>query len=255
MKQFLRSGPFFLVALCVLRPTAALAEETAAPTREPRIELSRDHASWTGEIPPGKTIEVKSIVGPIRAEPAAGSTTTVEIRRIVPAGVPDEPVIQVVSTEKGVTICPVYPPKNPNKPNECGPGRGKGRMKSELWEKGVTFEYVVHVPAGVSFAGETQSGTITGTLLESDVDVKTSRSEIRIVTGRSTKAEAMAPVTVQLAPSQVERKIKVEATNGTATVLVPARTRYWYLLEVAYGGEIRAHVSEYGREERAGVTD
>lgn len=241
MKYFLRTGMLVLIALCLPRHPAVSAQEAATPAQAPRLELPRDQASWTGEIPPGKALEVKSILGPIRVEPAAGSVATVEIRRIVPPGVPDEPVIHVVTTEKGVTICPVYPSKDSNKPNECVPGRRKGRMKSELWEKGVTFEYVVHVPAGVSFAGETAIGTITGTLLENDVDVETSTSEIRIVTGRSTKAKNYkGPVTVQLAASSVDRRIQVQAFNGTATVLVPARTRYFYSLD-APNGRIRAN--------------
>jgi hypothetical protein len=98
-----------LIALCLPRHPAVSAQEAATPAQAPRLELPRDQASWTGEIPPDKTLEVKSILGPIRVEPAAGSIATVEMRRIVPPGVPDEPVIHVVTTEKGVTICPVYP--------------------------------------------------------------------------------------------------------------------------------------------------
>ncbi len=234
-----RLGTVVSLSVCLAGPAAAQAEGKAPPQTPGRLELPKEQASWSGEIPPGGTLEVKSLVGRIRFEQATGTAALVEIRRVVPPGVEDDPVIHVVTHEKGVTICPVYPSTNPKKPNECIPGRGKGRMKSELWEKGVTFEYVVHVPAGVSFAAETTTGEITGTLLESDVDVKASRSEILVVTGRNTKAEGLGPVTVRLAPSTVERRIDVRAMNNPATVLFPPRTRYSYSVSVL-NGQIRA---------------
>lgn len=239
MRTRLSAAVVVSLALCLSSVLAAGPDEKAPPNPPGRIELPKDQGTWTGEIPAGKTIEVKSLVGPIRVEPATGSATTVEIRRIVPPGVADYPVVHVVSHEKGVTICPVYSPSDPEKPNECVPGRGKGRMKSPLWEKGVTFEYVVHVPAGVNFAGETATGAITGKLLESDVDVKTFKSEIRLLTGRSTKAEGMRGVTVELAPTTVERRVELKVYNSTGTVLIPRRTKYWYGVDVL-NGQIRA---------------
>jgi hypothetical protein len=135
---------------------------------------AQESFSWRGRLAAGQTIEVKGVIGDIRATPASGSEVEV---RAVKRGKRDDPSevrIEVVPHGDGVTICALYPPSTrPNRgrqePNECAPGEG-GRLSSDNHDVRVDFE--VRVPAGVNFAGRTVSGGVVATGLRGDVVVR-----------------------------------------------------------------------------------
>lgn len=133
--------------------TEAIARATRGVINLPRmVRRSADDFQWRGNVRPGGTIEVKGVNGDVTAVPASGPDVEVTAERKARRNNPEDVRLEVVEHADGVTICAVYPSKDANQPNECRPGT-QGRMNVQ--NNDVSVRFVVHVPAGVRFAGRT----------------------------------------------------------------------------------------------------
>jgi len=103
----------------------------------------------------------RGVNGDIAAEPSAGSDVEVKAVKTGRRSDPAEVKIEVVEHDAGVTICAVYPSRDPGRPNECKPG-GAGRMNVN--NNDVSVDFSVRVPAGVKFIGRTVNGAISASL-------------------------------------------------------------------------------------------
>lgn len=116
---------------------------------------------WSEAMPAGSTIEVRGVIGGIRAEPASGREVTVVATRARGRhGIPEDVEIRVFRDSAGanVLICAVYPrgrwddggqalPRDP-----CEAAR---RRRDERAENDTRVDYLVKVPAGIHFVGRT----------------------------------------------------------------------------------------------------
>jgi len=125
---------------------------------------------WHGAVAQGKTIEIKGVNGDIRAEPSGGNEVEVTADKRATRDDPESVRIEVVPHGGGVTICAVYPSRSGARPNECAPGSG-GR--NNVQNNDVTVRFTVHVPAGVTFVGQTVIGQVDAERLNGDVDLST----------------------------------------------------------------------------------
>jgi hypothetical protein len=134
---------------------------------------------WQGRVPAGRSIEVKGVIGDVRALPATGDRVeVVAIRRQGARGDAAAVELRVVEHDGGVTICAVYPSPAGSPPNGCTPGGGLERMHVE--NNDVRVEFTVRVPAGVGFVGRNVDGAVRAAGLRGPVTAVTVAGEIRL---------------------------------------------------------------------------
>ncbi len=174
---------------------------------------------WRGRIEPGKQIEIKGVNGRIRAEPARGDEVEVRARLEGRRSSPESVRIEVVEHAGGVTICAVYPSRDPDRPNECRPGAG-GRM--DVGRNDVEVEFTVRVPAGVRFVGRNVNGPITALDLESDVEAHTVNGGVDIVTsGVATASTVNGSIDASLGRARWAGTLEFTTVNGGITLELP----------------------------------
>jgi hypothetical protein len=167
------AGSALIVALALAFGIGA--EDVARATRGvinlPRVtRRNADAFQWHGRLQPGATIEVKGVNGAITATRASGDEAEVKAERTGRRNNPEDVRIEVVEHAGGVTICAVYPSKDPSRPNECRPGTA-GRMNVQ--NNDVTVEFAVRVPARARFAGRTVNGEVDAQGLDGPVALTT----------------------------------------------------------------------------------
>src|SRR5207247_2315081 len=117
---------------------------------------------WEGRVAAGKQIEVKTLMGDIRAEPWEGNTTVVNVTRHGRTTSSDVR-FEVLEHDGSVTICAVYPVPAGHQPNACEPGRAGRTDNSKAND--VETDFLVKVPVGVAFTGRNAIGRISTGLL------------------------------------------------------------------------------------------
>lgn len=182
-----------IAALGAFAALSASADASALRAQEP------NPWSWRGTVPRGKTLEVRGVMGTIRAEPASGREVEVTARKHADDSDPNEVRIEVVEHEGDVTICAVYPGGG----NSCEPGGGEMHIRGH---NDVQVAFTVRVPAGVDFVGAMVSGDVFATGLDGRVDL-TSVSGSVSGTGLGGRADLHS----------VSGDVEVETASGEAT--------------------------------------
>jgi hypothetical protein len=96
--------------------------------------------------------------------------------------------IERVEHDGGVTFCAVYPTPEGKRENVCAPGDG-GRMSTR--DNDVTVDFIVEIPAGVDFIGETVNGGVEAIDLDGDVTASTVNGDIDLSTSGFAEAETV----------------------------------------------------------------
>lgn len=115
---------------------------------------------WSEAMPAGSTIEVRGVIGGIRAEAASGrEVTVVATRQRGRHGIPEDVEIRVFrDSSANVLICAVYPRGRWDEGNQetpRDPCEAARRRRTEQAENDTRVDYVVKVPAGIRFVGQT----------------------------------------------------------------------------------------------------
>src|SRR5262245_8040109 len=111
--------------------------------------------NWRGRIGSGQIMEIKNVIGSVRAVAGTGTEVEVEAVKTGRKNDPDEVRIEVVPHANGVTICAVYPQGKSREPNNCQPGE-RGRTNAN--DNDVKINFVVRVPRNVDFTGRSVNG-------------------------------------------------------------------------------------------------
>jgi hypothetical protein len=161
---------------------------------------------WSGRIARGDEIEIRNLLGDVRAEVTSGDQVEVVGRRI---GEDARHVrIEVVESADGVVICAVYP-RSPHRGNDDDGDRSSGRTRrggnsaDDACEHGqgdeeidlddeARIEFTVRVPAGVKFAARVVDGDILAEGLRSDVDAATVSGNVRVATTGTANAASVS---------------------------------------------------------------
>ena len=157
-----------------------------------------DDFEWSGRLGSGQVIEVKGVIGDIRAMGSSGDQVevTAELREHR-RGYAEDIEFDVIENDGGVTICAVYPtPRDARRPNECRPGDG-GRMNGD-----VNVE---------SLSGDVEAGTING-----DVEISTS--------GYAQATTVNGSIWAEVGQSDWTGSLEFETVNGSITVVLPEGT-------------------------------
>ena len=145
------------------------------------IAAAQEPFQWQGTIPAGRQIEVRGIIGDIRAVPATGNQAQVTATRVRGEhGNPQDVQIRVVERGEGVVICAVYPGSNRGeRRNECD---SDGSRNGNAQRNDTRVNFTVRVPAGVQFAGRTVNGDIEAVGLRSEVSAHTVNGKAQVST-------------------------------------------------------------------------
>jgi hypothetical protein len=175
--------------------------------------------SWRGVLNQGQAIEIKGVNGAIRAVAAAGNEVEVIATKRARRSDPESVTVEVVTHGDGVTVCAVYPGR-PGRPNECRPGKG-GRMETN--NNDVSVEFIVRVPRGVHFVGNTVNGEIEARSLLGDVEVRTVNGAIQLDTqGYATAITVNGSITAAIGRADWDGAARFQTVNGAITLDLPA---------------------------------
>ena len=188
-----------------------------------------DEFRWSGQIAPGKEIEIKGINGNVDAVLAPGSNVEVLARKHARRSDPASVTFMVVEHDRGVTICAVYPTPDRSSwrrsgsddgPNECRPG-GEGRMNTQ--NNDVQVDFSVRVPRDVRFVGNSVNGSIVATSLSSDVEAYTVNGRVQVSTSGAASAETVnGSIDATLGSPKWEGALDFRTVNGAINLTLPA---------------------------------
>ena len=217
------AGSAVIVALVLLFGVGAedIARATGGAINPPPVvSQNTNDFQWRGSIRPGGTIEVKGVNGDVTAMPASGPEAAVTAQRTGRRNNPDDVRIDVVEHADGVTICAVYPSKDPDRPNECRPGT-EGRMNVQ--NNDVNTRFVVRVPAGVRFVGRTVNGELEAQGLNGPVALSTVNGSATFSTSSYGEASTVnGSIRGAMGAAGWDDALAFHTVNGSITLDLPA---------------------------------
>jgi hypothetical protein len=179
-----------------------------------------DNFRWRGSVAAGRTVEIRGINGRVEATPATGGEVEVVAVKHGRRSNPSEVRVEVVEHAEGVTICAVYPSRDPNQPNVCAP-RGGGRTSVE--NNDVVVDFNVRVPAGVRFNGATVNGDVDARGLRADVEAKTVNGNINVSTEGFAEAKTVnGSITAAMGRADWSGGLEFSTVNGGIELNLPA---------------------------------
>jgi tRNA threonylcarbamoyladenosine modification (KEOPS) complex Pcc1 subunit len=198
--------------------TLAAAAAAVVPAA-PAVAQASDF-QWRGTVAQGRTIEIRGVNGAIQALPSDDASVRVEATRQGRRSDPESVRIEVIEHGGGVTICAVYPtPASARRENECRPGGGQNSVQNN----DVRVEFVVRVPAGVRFEGNTVNGNVKAESLHSDVKATTVNGSVEIRTEGFAQANTVnGSITCRVGQARLTSDVKFETVNGNIVLEMPA---------------------------------
>lgn len=176
---------------------------------------------WSGRLAAGKRLEIRGVNGSIRTVAATGNEIDVSARKTAHRSDPDEVKIEVVPSDEGVTICAVYPtPSRARRDNTCEPGDG---WHSSTDNNDVTVDFMIKLPAGIAFSGETVNGEIDAEGLGADAEVSTVNGSIDVeATGHVEAQTVNGSIRATMGRADWPSQAEFTTVNGGITLTLPA---------------------------------
>lgn len=186
----------------VTQAASPAAQASAARPLPAARQGTQEDFRWSGRIARGDEIEIRGLLGDVRAEPAAGDQVEVVGRRIGDDA--DQVRIEVVETDDGVAICAIYPrtERSSRRGNGDGERRRSGRRNDPCGDGNsgelnvdadeARIDFTVRVPAGVRFAARTVQGDIHANGLRSPVDAASVDGDVRVSTTGTARAATVS---------------------------------------------------------------
>jgi hypothetical protein len=164
--------------LLLANPALALLVLVAAPAFAPGSVRGWGTPAfeWIETLSPGQTIEVQGLMGGIHALPTDDARVTVRATRHGRSTNPDIR-FEVVRTERGATVCVLYPTPPGANPNTCTPGN-RGQLNTRAND--VEVEFAVYVPRGVGLIASSATGNITTSRLHGPVSAYSASGRIDV---------------------------------------------------------------------------
>lgn len=141
---------------------------------------------WREAIPAGTTLEVRGVIGGIVAQAGAGKEAlVVATRRAGRHGDPGQVEIRVIRVADRIIICSVYPRNERWGRNETRDAHDDA-CEAAQWERTTREEndtrvdYVVQVPQGVHFVGQTVTEGVDLTGLRGDAEGYSVAGDVRV---------------------------------------------------------------------------
>jgi hypothetical protein len=218
-----------LLALGLLGLLAAGAAIPAVAADEESNLRASEPFHWSGPLAAGKVLEVKGVNGTIRAELAAGQQAEVTATKHARRSDPDEVRIEVIKHDEGITFCAVYPGGD----NGCEAGES---WHSHTRNNDVQVDFVVKVPAGVRFSGQTVNGAVDAADLRGPVVARTVNGSVAVSTSAEARATTVnGSITARLGRMGSE-DLEFETVNGSITLYLPRKADAEVRAQTVNGG-------------------
>ena len=140
-----------------------------------------DTWTWRKAVTAGKTVEIRNIMGDIRASAATGNEVEIVARKS--GGDPASVRIAVDEHADGIIVCAIY-----DGGSTCG---GEGRHRGNH-DNDTEVDFEVRVPRGVQFKGRNVSGDVEATGLDARVSAGTVSGSVRISTSDIASASSVS---------------------------------------------------------------
>jgi beta-lactamase regulating signal transducer with metallopeptidase domain len=174
---------------------------------------------WEGTVAGGKSIEIKTLMGNVRAEQWDGRTVLVTATRHGRATDPDIS-FAVVNHPGGTTVCTIYPVPAGAPTNSCEPGRAGRDLNTPAND--VEIDYLVKVPSGVGFAARTATGDISSSTLDATIVAQSSAGDISVATDAYAGATSMSGnVTAHIGSTTWPDTLRIATNSGNIRVFLP----------------------------------
>lgn len=181
-------------------------------------EQAQDRWNWHGRVAAGRTVAIHGVNGDVSAEPASGNEVEVTADKHGRRSDPDDVRIEVVEHDGGVTICALYP-NSRGRQTSCGVN---GANNNNVNNNDVQVDFVVRVPRGVHFEGNTVNGDVEATNLDGNVEINTVNGGAQLETSggeaHATTVNGSVTATVRALGTA---NMKFETVNGGITVTLP----------------------------------
>jgi DUF4097 and DUF4098 domain-containing protein YvlB len=156
---------------------------------------------WSGQIAPGKAIQISGVNGNITAE--ATESGRVEVTAIKSGKDADKVRVEANNNEAGVVVKAVYP-------------------KSTKGDFQASVQFQVRVPSRVRFVAQTVNGDINATALDSEVEAATVNGTVHVSTSQRAEAKTVnGAVFARIGNGGLQHPLALESVNGRITVDAP----------------------------------
>jgi hypothetical protein len=192
---------------------------------EKRTVFAPEDFHWQGKLKAGQTLEVINQNGGIE-----GSSATGDEARVENTGRGDDDgqlFIEVVEYSDGVTICAVY--ARDKKTGRCHRGGVSSESFSSFgwFRHRAKINFGVQVPRGVRFHATTTNGSVVCRDLNSVVEAETTNGNVEVSTSEWSSARTTnGGVRVSMGNAKWNGELKVETTNGSVDVRLPASAEF-----------------------------
>ncbi len=176
---------------------------------------------WAGAVSQGDHIQIRGIHGSIRAEASNGSEVeVVAVKRAGRRGSVEDVRIETVRHDDGVTICAVYL-RMRSASRDCSAG--------DDWEGNndgttdVRVDWVVRVPRGVDFVGQTVNGDVEASGMPSDATASTVNGQVKVSAAGVVEATTVnGSIHAATGSARPDRDLSFNTVNGDIVLHVPA---------------------------------
>lgn len=212
-----------LAAAAFLLPLGSLGPglEAPAPAPAPSAAAAAPDFEWHKAMAPGTTLEIRGVNGDIEAVAASGGEAQVTATKTARRSDPADVSIQVVEHDGGVTICAVYPAsRRDHGENRCASGDDYHMNTND---NDVSVHFVVKVPRGVHFSGETVNGDVDATGMPADASARTVNGSVNLTAaGRAEAATVNGSLRVTMGRADFSDGAHFSTVNGGVELTLPA---------------------------------
>jgi hypothetical protein len=210
-----------------------------------------DSFQWSGHIPAGATLSIRTVDGNIAVTPASGDQADIHGERHDDRPGDRPLVFQMIKDGDNVTVC-AYDPDN----GSCSADGLSSRSHHGRWERTARAFFTVKVPAGVKLVTRTGDGRIEirGPAGGAEINAGSGDGEVRIedATGAVTAstgdgsisiATSVGPVNATTGDGSVEVRVasmphpqdmRIRTGDGSITLYLPS----------TFAGELDAHTGD-----------
>ena len=169
--------------------------------------------TWT--LSRGQTLDVRGLNGSIQVRPSNTRTARVVARKSSGRRCdPSDVRIEANETRDGIMVCALWPTRN-GRENECGGNPSNDNCDVEV-------EFVVEVPAGVIFQGQTVNGDVKAEALHGPAKLTTVNGSIWVETTSWASAETVnGSIHASLGAESWDGDLSFETVNGGIHIELP----------------------------------
>jgi hypothetical protein len=203
--------------LCVLAITAVAASCSHHHSYPPRT------FTWSGDVVPGATVNVRNIDGTIAIIPSTDGKLSVDA--VIVNAAPGAVEVKQATNDNDIFFCTLF---SAHSDDSCGPGGHKHDVSISPFSffshrHTNTVRYTLHVPAGVLVDVETVNGKIAAQNVGGNVKASTVNGDIAVSTTNGTvNAETVnGSIIASMASLPDSGNVHLETVNGSITSVIP----------------------------------